>query len=236
MLLTVDTLSFAGNFDSENDLFDFLQLDRSLFEFSYASQQNYEYSYYFQGIILSFGGKSNWKCYIHMSGKGCRAFEDLRGDNFSWDQFLKDVCNQIVSFRRIDIAADDTEGILTFDKVEKAFRLNKVSGKLRTYKCITGAEKCFYAGSNKSSCLIRIYDKALERGYSEDDLGHPWTRCEMQLRDPYCGQFIFEWLSAGDLASIYSGHVLEQLRFTTKPNVDKNAQRLKTAPWWSGFL
>lgn len=237
VLITVDTLSFAARFDDENSLFDFLGLDRSLFERSESSQQNYSYSYYFQGIILSFGGKANWKNYIHMSGKGCRTFEDLRGDGFEWADFLKAACNQLVDFRRIDIAADEFTGLLTFDKCDQYYRAGKVAGKARHFEVTYGDKRNFQAGSKNSICLIRIYDKALERGYKDSLIdGHPWTRCEMQLRDPYAGQLIIEWLGSGDLASVFSGHVLEQLRFTTKKNDKKNAQRLKTAKWWSDFL
>ena len=238
MLITVDTLSFAVHFDDENCLFDFLGVDQSLFEFSYAAQQNYSYSYYFQGIHLSFGGKSGkWTHYVHMSGKGCRTFEDLRGIHFDWFEFIKSVSGAGASFRRIDIAADDDSGLLTFSKVDRAFREGRVAGKARNLRCMYGSEECFYAGSVQSSSLIRIYNKALERGYSDGLVdGKPWTRCEMQLRDPAAGQFISEWIQSGDLKSIFCGHLLEQIRFTTKPNNKRNAQRLHTASWWSGFV
>ena len=142
-----------------------------------------------------------------------------------------------VDWRRIDVAADDISGVLTFDKVDKAYRSGKVAGKLRSFRCMYGDEECFYAGSAKSSCLIRIYNKAKERGFKDGLVdGHPWTRCEMQLRDSAAGQLISEWLASGDLQCVFAGHLIEELRFTSKSNDKKNSQRLSVAKWWSGFV
>ena len=42
-------------------------------------------------------------------------------------------------------------------------------------------------GSPKSKILVRIYDKAAERGFTD---GRHWVRVELQLRDKRAGEFL----------------------------------------------
>lgn len=236
MVCIVDTLNFALSLTSMDFFTDFLGLDLQNFELA-RPEQNYENALYYQGIKISFGGKGKWSHYVNMSGKGCRTWESLNGCRFDWIKWftLLDQ-NYHPDFRRVDIAVDTFDDLIAVRKCCKYFESGKIAGSCRTFKYTLGSEEIFYAGSTQSQCLVRIYNKALERGFKDGLVdGHPWFRCEMQLRDDNCKQFISEIINAGAVPKIYAGHLLEFLRFTTKPNDKKNSQRLEVVKWWRVF-
>ena len=242
MLLTVDTLDFAVPNVDEKTLFQFFGLNIKEFEYSdRACIRNYSYSYYCRGIIFCFGGTDKYSAYVRMSGKGCRTFEDFKNRNLDWLQFLKDLMNfRDVSFRRIDIACDIYSDLINVRKLNRYLNDRRVAGACKISKMhadIGFTKEIFYAGSEKSVFLLRVYNKAFERGYIDGLYnGKPWYRAEIQLRDRGAFQFICEWCQCGDLAKIYSGHLLNQVRFLKYRNDFKNSQRIPTASFWKQFL
>lgn len=268
----VDTLSFAVPVFSVEQLFKELGLEIADFCFGRAHVQNYDYTYYYQGIQISykdfdkfcvknssiFNGKNmtfedlenmfnkfdeeaKYRCYVHMSGKGCRAYEDIqkRNPDFSWLTFLQRWKNFGCSFRRIDIAYDDKDSkLVTVRKCVEYYEKRKIAGDCRTFQYTLGTqEECFYCGSVKSKTLLRIYDKKMERGYAPDDLeGKPWLRCELQLRDSNAVELINKWIETGGLGVVFCGYVMQFVRFLVSPNDGKNSQRIPVVGWWKKFL
>lgn len=237
MLLTVDFIEFAVPSLDYDNLIHFLGLDCVSFEYGNRCFFNYSDSVYYAGIKIGYNGTKGYLTYVQMSGSGCRTFETIHSDcDFDWLIFIKSLFEISVDFRRLDIACDDFTDNLDIYKLARYYEKNKIAGACHTFRYVLGSERCFYAGSSKSNCLLRIYDKALERGYSVDDLGHPWFRCEIQLRKENCKQFISEWVSSYDLQKVYCGHVLDWVRFLSKPNDKTNSQRIETASFWRKFL
>lgn len=236
MLITIDTLNFAVPDLDEKQVIELLKIDPGIFEIGSRPEMNYQYAIYYQGIKISFGGKGRYKSYVNLSGKGCRTFEDLRGESFDWETFMIEICNGAdIDFRRIDIAVDEYEGVLNVRRCAKYYEDRKIAGACRTYKYTLGSEEIFYAGSTQSTALLRIYNKALERGYDDGLVdGHPWVRAEFQLRDRAAAQVICEWLQSHDLMSVYRGHVLEHVRFLSQVN-NGHSDRLSLCSWWKKF-
>ena len=240
-LITVDTLNFAV---CGSDPFQLLGLDQDIFEQGSRPEMNYTGCVYYQGIKISLGGTAGYDSYVNLSGKGCRTLEDLHGKDFSWYDLLCLLRIYKVSFRRIDIAVDDDSGAFDVRKCVRYYEQGMIAGSCRTFKYTLGAEEIFYAGSPQSNVLLRIYNKALERGY-DDGLkdGKPWLRSELQLRNEAAEQIIMEWCgnpistkTFSDLQTIYSGHLLNHCRFLTKQNPGPHSDRIPTAKWWSDFL
>lgn len=237
MLLTVDFLEFAVPFIEFENLLYFLGLESISFEYGNRCFFNYNDSVYYAGIKIGYNGCKGYQCYVQFSGAGCRSFESIHKDHdFDWLFFIKSLFELNVDFRRLDIACDDYTDNLDVYKLARYYEKNMIAGACRTFRYILGSEHVFYAGSSKSDCLLRIYNKALERGYSFEDLGHPWYRCEIQTRKDNCKQFISEWIRFDSLQKVFCGHVLDWVRFLNKPNDKSNSQRIATAAFWRRFL
>ena len=249
MDIIVDTLSFRANFSTLENLFDFLGLSYDGAEkyFDYSDTRfnmNYFSSLYYEGIKIGLDGQKGWSFYVHMSGKGCRAFEDLHGKDFTWFPFIERLSWRVdegfAAITRIDIACDEKIGIFNIDKLENCIEKNKFLSRCpkSSIRCLKFGEECLYVGSPQSLSMLRIYNKKLERGYSPEDNEVPhWWRCEFQLRDEHATQIVKEWVSTKNIGKVYAGHVLKHIRFLTKPNFKDGTQhRINTAPWWNKFL
>lgn len=245
MLVIVDTLSFRCRFDCLENLLSFLGFSGAVFDWEEGGRfnQNYESSIFFEGIKIGYDGQKGWNNYVHMSGKGCRTFEDYSSFQ-SWENFLEQLGLLIgqdkAAITRIDLACDERENILRLDRIEDYIVKKKYATRCSDQSIFLEkfGKECLYVGSTQSLTLMRIYNKKLERGYHpEDDSIEPWHRCELQCRDMHAEQIVIEICSGNSIASVFAGHVMDHLRFTTKPNLHDGTQhRLNVAPWWSDFL
>lgn len=245
MDIIVDTLSFRANFESYEKLVDFLGIDSVDFLPSDKKfNTNYLYSYFYEGIKIGMEGQAGWEYYIHMSGKGCRTFEDIRGEGFDWYKFIYKIYLKIkdgtAAVTRIDIACDEMQGVFNIKLLENSIEKNKYLSRCpkTSIRLMKFGEECLYVGSTQSLALLRIYNKKLERGYDPGNQEVPhWWRCEYQLRDDHAQQIVIEWAESGDIGKIYAGHLIKHIRFLTKPNRrDGTQHRINTAPWWKAFL
>lgn len=237
MRVIVDTLDFAVPDVTIEFLLHFLGLDKVNFEEGKTMRTNYKKSLYLKGICIGYDNPyGKYSCYVNMSGRGCRMFEDLKDKNLDWLTLLKSLVDLKADFRRIDIAVDDYTDLIHPLKLIDYYKKGKYAGSLRKCFGYVFDKEEFQAGPPGAHFLVRVYNKALEKGY-KDGLcdGKPWIRCEMQLRDKKATQFIAEWISSEDLNKIYCGHLLEGVRFLTKPNNKENSQRIPVAPFWKKF-
>lgn len=239
MLFLVDTFSFRVRNYEINFLLDFLGLSELKIPWEIKNgRYSYKHSIYYEGIQILYGGEEGFDCYVHMSGKGCRTFEDLfDGDNDKlWVSFLSHLRSEPDNFHfaRIDLACDDFTDALRIDRLVKYYCAGKFSSRCSNIRYVQGSEECFYVGSVQSEILLRIYNKKLERGYSEpEDLdGKPWYRAELQLRDDKATAVIDELLKRG-VGETFQGVLNNHCRFLAKRNDGKNAQRIKNSGFWN---
>ncbi len=137
---------------------------------------------------------------------------------------------------QLDVAYDDHTGILDIDRISEDLQKGYFISPMR-YRTITRSYtgedttgiSC-QVGSFASKTLIRIYDKALERGISD---GQHWVRVELQLRDSRAEEFLRVPLEVGEA---FAGVILNYLRFVVPENGDSNKSRWKTADYWSAFI
>lgn len=237
MLITVDWLAFRVRELPENNIFGFLGLDDLDWRVGGNVYNNYPDSLRYGHITIGINGTAGYDFYVCLSGQGCREFEDLMPDGWKWEKLLfKLADSDLVSFSRFDIAGDEREGYFNIKRLDKAVGSHKYQTKCKIPTIQKYGREICYVGSSHSNVLMRIYNKKMERGYSpEDDDGRPWWRCELQLRDDYCRQMIFDIREHG-IGQAYSGHCLNHIRWLTKPNDLKNSQRINTATWYKKFL
>lgn len=185
---------------------------------------------------------------LNLSGTGCRAFESY--GNSDWLRLFRyifhdpefDFDRDHTFFRsnitRLDIAYDDHIGILDIHQMELDVRDRCYKSKSTyTERVLSDDQKkdihgtSLYFGSKSSPVLIRIYDKAAERGCKD----RHWIRVEMQLRDERAKVFAALFLDEKHIGRVASGVLRNYLCFLT-PTTDTNKSRWPLAPYWERLL
>ena len=180
---------------------------------------------------------------LEMSGQGCRTFGDLgHYGNADWIKLIADILalDTKVNFTRIDLAYDDKDGILDMDDIWEDADKRRFTGpakKATFMKSDDQAEniigRTVYIGSKKSDTYLRIYDKAAEREYSDQELH--WVRVELVLRHDRANAVMREILNIGDVGNVLRGLLRNYCCFRI-PSSDSNKSRWPIAPYWEKLL
>ena len=198
---------------------------------------------YYGGISIHYDPpeENEYKVWLEMSGQGCRTFETY-GENTYLKLFAIIIDVPGVHVTRLDVAFDDHTGI---------FDLNQIADQLRNaeYTSITtnwrvefsNKGTTCYIGSEKSNLMIRIYDKARERGCED---GEHWVRLELQLRDQHAYNFLqetsvfytIEQPGFYPVGQILRGVVYRYIQFRDKNETDSNKARWPLSEWYTNFL
>lgn len=176
---------------------------------------------------------------LDMSGQGCRAYEQYgHGD---WYMLLSSLCNcdRKINFTRLDLAFDDHTGLLDMQqmRVDLEDRNFVFKGKKTSLIWSDDIEENIQGltlkiGSDKSPVLIRIYDKAAERGF---DHSLHWIRVELQLRSERSLVAVAKILEHEDVGKVFSGVLHNYFTFRV-PSDDSNKSRWPVAGYWSDLI
>lgn len=176
---------------------------------------------------------------LEMSGQGCRAFETY--GNGDWIQLFRRISESgnLASVTRLDLAYDDHIGYLNINRIEQDARDRNLVCKGRRVRGIWSDDwdedvqgLTVEVGSKKSSVLIRIYDKAAERGY---DHSMHWIRVEIQLRKERALCAVLEILAEDHVGYVASGILRNYCTFRT-PTADSNKCRWPIADYWEKIM
>ena len=193
----------------------------------------------FGNINIMYNGSENMGVCCEMSGQGCRNFEDHTTLANKWDDLIYFVLSDDVHITRLDVAFDDHTGLLDIDTIYNdslarnyisRLRCGKAEISWKTDSPVTGKSITF--GSRASDVLIRIYDKAAERGFTD---GRHWVRVELQLRQDRSRAFL-ELTNTMSYGEAFSGVCLNYLRFVEPAASDTNKSRWVMTEYWSKFL
>lgn len=112
-------------------------------------------------------------------------------------QYLQDDYN--VHFSRLDVALDVTEQWMpSMRSICDYVAKRKYVSKFRRNIWTMGSEEFVFFGSPSSDVRLRIYNKALERGFADQH----WIRFEYQLRNDAAEKFIREYRKMVILGSV----------------------------------
>lgn len=197
----------------------------------------YRQAYFFGSISIWFDGQPGMGCCVNMSGQGCRSFEQYGSGDYNslFGIVLGDPAR--FNITRIDIAFDDHIGILDIDQIADDTVDREFVSRFRTERI----EKEFkdgrpgltvYHGSKKSDVMIRIYDKAAERGLP---CSQHWIRVEMQLRKDRAEEFARQSLDM-DIGVLFRGVLLNYVRYTDDPGNDSNPSRWPLKKYWEQLV
>lgn len=201
----------------------------------------------FGHIKIYYDGAENMGVCCDMSGQGCREFEEYSKLPNKWDDLLAFISANDCNVTRLDVAFDDHAGIFDLKIIESDLRnynfVSRFHNDPRIMLQLRGEGVdpglTVYFGSPNSKVLFRIYDKAVERGYTD---GTHWVRFEIQLRDDRAKNFLNLTkvddngnkvpMSAGEA---FCGVVKNYLRLVV-PSADTNKRRWEMTDYWKNFL
>lgn len=141
---------------------------------------------------------------------------------------------------RIDIAADDFEGVL--DLVEMGRKVKDAEfvcrGRLvdETKRLSGGQGHTIYFGRRGSNSFARAYDKSAEQADKCKGVFTSWVRVEMEYRgDRAQAVFLHIVTHSESWREDAKGWLLSFLDFKS-PSEDQNKSRWLTVDWWAVFL
>jgi len=201
-------------------------------------RNGYRNGIYFGSVSILYDGNPGMGACLDMSGQGCRSFEEYGTGDYDglFRLFQRDSSFHVT---RLDVAFDDHSGVLDIQQLFRdtddqdgeqqfvsKFRKSKIEKEFNDGRPgIT-----VYHGSKKSAVLIRIYDKAAERGLPEDQ---HWVRVELQLRDERASAFCFDPAPIGEL---FRGVLVNYVRYVDDPGTDSNRWRWPMKPYWEELI
>jgi len=230
MNILYDWVSISSKIDSVHSIISLLEMTEQVWE-----ERNGFYGYsnrlVFGGISIHYGNQDT--VLLEMTGQGCRDFTTYGSGKFKelFDLVINN--HEDYNITRLDIACDDKDGILPIEVMADDLLNKNFVGRIRTYNVIRGSKGCtLEIGSRTSDIFIRIYDKAMERGFNNTH----WVRAEIQLRDEHAFGFISKINETeSNLGKLFCGVFNNYFRFVT-PSSDTNKRRWKTTEYWSNFI
>ena len=228
-LILYDWLSVTSHKDSSEDIAEMLGLNVMQFE-EMSGFHGYKSRLFYDGINIHFDGREGMGVNLEMSGQGCRVFETFgHGD---WQGLFKLFVSDRKAYNitRLDVAYDDHTGILNVAKIARSTRKGWYSARAKSWNVdYSNKGTSIYIGSKKSEILIRIYDKAAERGFNDKH----WVRCELQLRRERALNFILQEKPIGE---VFGGVLNNYLRYVKPTGNDSNVRRWDTEKFWLDFV
>lgn len=183
---------------------------------------------YFGAISIHYNGRDDMGIWCEMSGQGCRTFESLSTSN--WDKLFQFIRDNGLKITRLDVAYDDHTGILDIRDVISDTQCGMFVSRSDYWETVLSSKGAtVQIGSPQSKVLIRIYDKAAERGKTELH----WVRCEIQMRDDRATQFTLIPLPIGQA---FAGVLLNYLRYVEPTDTDDNRWRWPMRAYWANLV
>lgn len=228
-----DWVSITSKIHSPQNLIELLGLvDSSITWELVKGAHGYRDRYYWGSISIHFNGREDMGIWLEMSGQGCRNFESYGSGDYG--ALFSEVFNNPdeMNITRLDVAFDDHEGLLNQSVVCDDARNGDYVSRFDSWSVVygSGGDSVTF-GSRSSDFLVRIYDKAAERGYID---GRHWVRVELQLRRERAEGFL---MSDGELGDTFRGVLHNYLRFVDEPaGFDSNRWRWPLKRYWSDLL
>ncbi|MCM1298375.1 MAG: replication initiation factor domain-containing protein [[Eubacterium] siraeum] len=229
-------------------LIDYLGLDLKQFQSTYGLY-GYRDRLMYNGISIHYNLRSDPEddkssVMLEMSGQGCRQYETSSKIGFM--PLFCDVSNGDLTIKRLDIAYDDVDqsggdGLLDLKKIayytlHQRFVTKWNGGQVLDKFSVNGNnEPMTHAltvqfGSRQSAIMLRIYDKAQERG----GLEYHWVRSEIVFKEERAKNFIEELLKGKSIGELYAGVLRNYLRFIKSDHTRR--ERCTIVTWWKNFL
>ena len=221
-MVIYDWLSFTSKDLSPDQLIEILGLSHVSWIITKGAR-GYQDRKYFGSISVHYNGRADMGTWVEMSGQGCRTFESLSA--VGWDALFGAIRDHGLKITRLDVAYDDHEGVFEIRDVVVDTQTGMFVSRSNYWETVLSSKgSTIQIGSPQSKVLIRIYDKAAERGKPEEH----WNRVEIQMRDDRATQFTKIPLPIGEA---FAGVLLNYLRYI-EPGDDTNKWRWPMRAYW----
>lgn len=233
--LLYDWVSITSKIHSPENFIRLLGLDQEGIAWeNVKGAHGYRDRLYWEKISIHYNGREDMGVWLEMSGQGCRAFESFGSGDY--EALFQEVFHEPEQVRitRLDIAFDEHSGLLEMEQVcrdaRKAEYVSKFRSGAATYGLGDDLGKSVLLGSRSSEALVRIYDKAAERGFTD----RHWVRVELQLRRERARAFLEQTQPIGER---WAGVLANYLRFVDEPKgFDTNRWRWPMKDYWARLL
>lgn len=247
----IDWLTVSSKIDSFLSWVLKLGLSELNFEKVPGSRLKYQYRMRFQHILIhctdsDFDGekKYNEGSCLELSGQGCRELESF--GSVSLDSLLEDLCeseNDGYHITRIDLAYDDFTGVLPIETIYHQAENLEFTSRMPAIEIVRSASTLDRSrfgcsvmhGCRSSACMLRIYDKRVERGRFE--LKH-WIRAELQLRAPLA-QTVADKLLVWKVGKVFADVLRHYVQYRDVRDSERDHSHyyeLPLAPWYAAFV
>lgn len=243
----VDWLSVTlKNVCEITEIYELFSLSKDDFELRDYGRKFYKKSAVCDGISIYYdGSKPSMGVNIEMTGQGCRQYENLFDDTFSWHNVFKsidDFGNYNVT--RLDLAIDDYKEQLKISRLVNLLENGCVlAGRTKTASYIktvnledgSNAGTTFYLG--KKEWKLRFYEKKHERIAKGFEVTHDsWNRYEVQFMSHTAKNMMVYLLQGVPVGVALKEFLNAKVSFKVKNKSDSNRSRWKNQPFWDKFL
>lgn len=232
--ILLDWVSITSKIHSPQNFMEMLGLEKCSWELMEKGAHGYHSRLYYDHISIHFNGREDMGVWCELSGQGCRAFESFGSGDY--EGLFQEVFSNPgdMHITRLDVAFDDLEHLLDIETVCRDARKAEYVSKFRTGAATYGlgddTGKSVLLGSRSSEALVRIYDKAAERGFND----RHWIQVELQLRRERAAAFLQRTEPIGER---FAGVLANYLRFIDEPNgFDSNRWRWPMKPYWADLM
>ncbi|GAK31943.1 transcriptional regulator [Weissella oryzae SG25] len=164
---------------------------------------------------------------LFLTGIGTRLFEKaLLEQGLTWQKFFNRMYQYRGHVTRLDVAINDTSGLLKMNELVDAVREGRFWTKARHYAVHGSEEFGWTLDFGTSPFVIRMYDKAKEQEQKGKDTNIV-TRVELELHGDKATDVIQEWLSNDNLVGITFDILYTYLHFVEEPLDEKKLAKAR---------
>lgn len=226
-----DWLSITSKIHSTDQMIEEIGMQHCPWELTKGAH-GYKDRLYYDHISIHYNGREDMPIWLEMSGQGCRAFETFGHGDYERLFRLVEYNDSSMNITRLDVAFDDFSGILDMSRLCTDTLNQEYVSKANYWEVVQSAKgQTVVIGAPSSDVLIRIYDKAKERG-RENEIPH-WIRVEIQMRNDRCKKFI---RLPNGIGFRFAGVVMNYLRYVEPSQEDSNKWRWELKDYWQSLI
>lgn len=234
-LYLLDYTTFSSKIHSTENIIEMLGMQGITFQVI-KGFYGYKDRLYYDCVSIHYNGSADMGVCCEMSGQGCRAFESF--GHSDWIELYKDILyhKPDTNITRIDIAFDDHDGLLPLDKMFLDTMKGNFVSKHEYWEAKASSKgTTLNFGLQGSKTMVRIYDKAAERGLTD---GTHWVRVELQLRAEHAENFARRLITGGydTVSREFLGILKNYLRFVKPSKTDQDRDRWPMTRYWKRFI
>lgn len=265
-LVLYDWVSITSKIHSPEQMISLLGMEDVSWE-QIKGAHGYKDRLYWNCISIHYNGSDDMGVWLELSGQGCRAFETFGHGDYELLFSVVRANPEQMKFTRLDIAFDDHTGLLDMNTLIADTLANNYVAKATSWEVVQSNKgTSVIIGSRQSPVLIRIYDKAAERGYKEGSTRgdtsplvkstpprgpqsaetnpapaganeNHWVRIELQLRDERATEYVLYQMQHNfEVGETFSGVLLNYLRFVVPDEMDSNKWRWPLTDYWADVV